>query len=334
MTRKLTIKSTSAVHSELYDFVCSKSSYQEVTDRTSDEEVSNEIQSGNTTTVLAMSEQERESALQEIQSFLSPKSIEFLQRRTSGSLPKSTEFNEVCDKVQSSGQNSSQEFADAPSSEWLQQQMQATEKRPALDQHIPATMHSERFDLNGRRIVDFEGETILEEKYISASGLFTVQLESSPDLVRSIAAIICSVVREAVIPMSDVAHGNPFYVPQDVAMASAQHQPQDELKHHQYEQGASGYNMLEISEVYNTCTVYVLFVCLLTCRCVAFCLHFTWVSLIVNMHACVTNTDVPLRVRSSATVGDAHAQRHPPAQRLRRSSGGLQPGRPGWCLFS
>lgn len=218
------------------------------------EDVSADALNDNTAAVLAMTDHERAQAIEEIQSFLSPKSIAYLQKAAcSGHQPVVVSTPSIWSRSPLAVQ---QDAPEEPSSTWLKQQTLETELRPIVDVHTNAAMISERFDLNGRRIVDRAYSSIAAkvQQNITASGLFAAQLESSPkELVESIASTLQTIAVEAISPLSDPAQGSPFFVPLATALATAAHQPQDELKHHQYEQGAPGYNMIEISEVLNKC---------------------------------------------------------------------------------
>lgn len=196
----------------------------------------------------AMSPSEITMALDEIRSLLSPKSIEFLQR---GSAP-----SEARNAPTTTVQHKNSSVADlaptvplVPTSDnpWHEDvnpsEAAVRSVNSAVSAENPLT---DRYDLNGRKVVDPEvaGTRIREE--VRKSGLFG----SSKSLADEVGDVIAGLCVEHLLPVAKGAgHPEAFFVWRQDALASAQQQPQDELKHHQFQHDSPGYTLREIIEV-------------------------------------------------------------------------------------
>jgi hypothetical protein len=107
----------------------------------------------------------------------------------------------------------------------------------------------ERFDLNGRRIVDFAA--VVE--------LLKADLESSGHVPTAHVDAICTICVDAArsLTVNNTTAGESrteaFVVSLEQAREAGRTQPQDELRHHQYDGNAPGYNFTEMSEVRKPC---------------------------------------------------------------------------------
>lgn len=214
-----------------------------------------EVSAMNACTVDGMSPEEIAHALEEIRSLLSPKSIEFLQKS-----PLPTEQFRAARGVKESlpvaqiHAVSNRPKISATEDPWCgNQSIQGADSNRVV---VPAeNPFAERFDLNGRKVVDRGTVTgkIMEE--VVKSGLFTLRKGLAEEVGTGLATIcldcLCPVARSR-----DRCAG--YFVWHNDALEAAQAQPQDELKHHQYENEAPGYTLREILEV-------VLYICL---RCI------------------------------------------------------------------
>ena len=213
-----------------------------------------EASSMNACTVDAMSAEEIALALEEIRSLLSPKSIEFLQK---GPVP--TEVAQPSRAVHRAKQQpvahasaieekKTQTETSAEDSPWHGEQAVSGDlSRIVVPAESPLT---ERFDLNGRKVVDSEviASKVVEE--VVKSGLFN----SRKGLAEEVGTALAKLCLECLHPVAKSALGGGgggagFYVWRSAALEASQTQPQDELKHHQYQNESPGYTLREILEV-------------------------------------------------------------------------------------
>lgn len=203
----------------------------------------------NKSMIEAMSPSEISMALDEIRSLLSPKSIEFLQRgpapaevdeatRAKPPLPKKSTEVDLAQNVPIVS------TADNPwSNDSNGREDAARGVGPDVRAESPTT---DRYDLNGRKVVDPEvaGTKIREE--VHKSGLFG----SSKSLADEVGAMIAALCTEHLLPVAKAAgREDAVFVWRQDALTSAQQQPQDELKHHQFQNDSPGYTLREIIEV-------------------------------------------------------------------------------------
>jgi hypothetical protein len=220
----------------------------------------------NTSMVLAMSEAERQEALEEIRSLISPKHLAFLQSRPLTNID--AEMNDA--PTQSRSSKATRSIVEQSSSTGKHSVTPActTGAAPGSEEDVDVTLAHDifaetaltssasitstgsssagldRFDLNGRKIVSPAAAREALRALLDESGLLPVAaLEEA-----------CTLVLEAVLEVSspsrvsDRRNGAFFALQSDAAQAAAQ-QPQDELRHHQYDQEKPGYNFTEIGEV-------------------------------------------------------------------------------------
>jgi hypothetical protein len=107
----------------------------------------------------------------------------------------------------------------------------------------------ERFDLNGRRIVDFAAVVELLKADLESSGHVPTAH------VDAICAICVDAARSLTVGNTTIGENRPdaFVVTVEEAREAGRTQPQDELRHHQYDGNAPGYNFTEMSEVRRPC---------------------------------------------------------------------------------
>lgn len=226
------------------------SAKQTLPTKASSEIPTDEASAMNATTVDSMSTEEISLALEEIRSLLSPKSIEFLQK---GPVP--TEEAQPSRAAQRAKQKPAPQvslIADKPQtsteeSSWFgDQNLQGNPNHRAVPAESP---FAERFDLNGRKVIDSATVSgkIVEEAV--KSGLFS----SRKGLAEAVGTALAELCVECLCPVAKSAQGGTgagFFVWRTEALKSAEAQPQDELKHHQYQNEAPGYTLREILEVW------------------------------------------------------------------------------------
>ncbi len=220
-----------------------------------------EVSSMNACTVDAMSAEEITLALEEIRSLLSPKSIEFLQK---GPIPTEVaQPSRAAQRVKqqhvahtsSVVEKKTQTQATAEDSPWHgDQAMLGDPSRIVVPAESPLT---ERFDLNGRKVVESAviSSKVVEE--VVKSGLFNAR----KGLAEEVGTALAKLCLECLHPVAKSAlaaggstggagsGGAGFYVWKSDALEASQAQPQDELKHHQYQNESPGYTLREILEV-------------------------------------------------------------------------------------
>jgi len=203
----------------------------------------------NKSMVEAMSPSEISMALDEIRSLLSPKSIEFLQRAPAPSeVAEVTAAKQPFSKKASSTVDLAQNVPLVPTENpWLNdnilREAVAQTASPDVRSESPTT---DRYDLNGRKVVDPEvaGTKIREE--VHKSGLFS----SNKSLADEVGVMVASQCVEHLLPVAKgVGREEAVFLWRRDALTSAQHQPQDELKHHQFQSDSPGYTLREIIEV-------------------------------------------------------------------------------------
>jgi hypothetical protein len=139
---------------------------------------------------------------------------------------------------------------------------------PALLPGQNQAMLTERFDLNGRRIVDFAAVTEALKADLESSGYVpTAQIDA-------ICAICVGAARSLTVDNTTAGESRTeaFVVTLEQAREAGRTQPQDELLHHQYDGNAPGYNFTEMSEVRDVVRVVAAARSLPLTRC----LHRSW----------------------------------------------------------
>lgn len=203
--------------------------------------------------IRSMSEKERMEALEEIKSLISLKNLAFLQSMPKQSIdeadaPVSMRKEKASANKLSTGPPSPPKLAAEPPAAVPSSSGESgaildifnidskVGTAPVLLGQNQA-LQKERFDLDGRRIVDFtSAPAALKESLVSAGTLTAAQVEAICAVCVAAARTVCSGV-------------DGFALPLDQARDSAARQPQDELRHHQYDGEVPGYNVTEMSEV-------------------------------------------------------------------------------------
>jgi len=212
-----------------------------------------EVSSMNACTVDAMSAEEITLALEEIRSLLSPKSIEFLQK---GPVPTEVaQPSRTAQRVKQPpvahtspiSENKPQPQTSAEDSPWHgDQALSGDLSRLVVPAESPL---SERFDLNGRKVVESAVITSKVVEEVVKSGLFNARKGLAEEVGTFLAKLCLECLHPVAKSAQAVGGGAGFYVWKSDALEASQTQPQDELKHHQYQNESPGYTLREILEV-------------------------------------------------------------------------------------
>jgi hypothetical protein len=229
-----------------------------------------EVGKSNMDFIAAMSENEREDALAEIKSLLSQKSVAFLTKSTSDgnsqqSLKVVGNVSQLPVRKQLKGTASVDSNLNADNQDKPQFDIFSSvekEKFDAKNAQVPSgsvknnvvEMFAERFDLDGRKVVDPRITAQKMAEVVRKLGLFK-SAEGGVD-EEGIGSVVASILLKHMGAESDGEdavrvnkQSSPFFVLVEEASAVSAVQPQNELLHHQFEQTSPGYNTREISEV-------------------------------------------------------------------------------------
>lgn len=210
----------------------------------------NEFSEMNESMIEAMSPEEINLAIDEIRLLLTPKSIQFLQK---GPVP--TETVQTRHKPRQINDDAALNLVPkaplVPTSEnpWFGvESVASVSVRPIIEVESPTV---DRYDLNGRKITELLMATEKIKEEVLKSGLFNSN-KTLPDDVGGVVSALCV---QCMKPMAksgatvEGGGGDGYFLWRDDALASAHQQPQDELKHHQYQNESPGYSLREIIEV-------------------------------------------------------------------------------------
>lgn len=194
-----------------------------------------------------MSDAERREAMDEIHSLISPKNLAFLQK-----LPMN-HFGDADAAVPASNGVGNKRFgSEAPlvssgqprppsRSEQVSSGPALSNTKLCCETEARTIADYVRYDLNGRRIVDLDAAFLLFSELANEPPL-SLKGQAADEASKAVLAVVRS--------LSDPGGTeHPFILLQEQALVAAQNQPQDELRHHQFNSDVPGYSFVEISEV-------------------------------------------------------------------------------------
>jgi hypothetical protein len=229
-----------------------------------------EVGKSNMDFIAAMSENEREDALAEIRSLLSQKSVAFLTKKTSSgysqqSLKVVGNVSQLPVRKQLKGTGSVDSNLNADNQDKPKFDIFSSvemEEFDAKNAQVPSgsvrnnviEMFAERFDLDGRKVVDPRIAAQKMAEVVRKLGLFKCAEGGADE--EGIGSVVASILLKHMVAECDgedavgvKKQSSPFFVLVKEANSVSAVQPQNELLHHQFEQTSPGYNTREISEV-------------------------------------------------------------------------------------
>ena len=243
----------------------------------------------------AMSQSERKEALEEISALLSPKSIKFLQNNSIPNLDMEKPLIDVKTThkitrpvpVPVNGNTGTKNMCtDRKIDNIKKREMQEDSDYIMNDRNIsrPLFMTYERFDLNGRKVVDLNcaRDPVMSE--IEQSGLF----KEFPKITDKIIALCVS----SAMSLSQSSDGSHFVVLVNDSEDVVWNQSLGELCHHPLNQQSPGYNFTEIIEV----SYFLLF-------------HFSCYLKKVSFNNYFWHIDVSIHCHAPTRARDAHSDR-------------------------
>ncbi|KAJ1441085.1 hypothetical protein B484DRAFT_442994 [Ochromonadaceae sp. CCMP2298] len=221
-----------------------------------------------------MSEEERKEALEEVQALLSPRNIAFLRGGKSSAGERSEGGATVKSEAASSSaaQSATAEAAklsDAtpppPPTSIFDETPVGGDAQTSLDggprtSVLPSVLAAaERFDLVGRKVVQVQVALQTLRSELADSGLLKAlgeeQLEQAVQIVRRTCLEPLGLADAAAPPAQPAMRTGtghdfaPFFLVAETALLQASGQPQDELRHHQFEPSVPGYSLREMGEM-------------------------------------------------------------------------------------
>ena len=223
----------------------------------------------NSNIIKGMSQADLIDAMEEVRSLISPKNLQFLQKMPIKSMEAvendashgpiaDSEAKSIRSTVTNNSIQTKQSFS--PHQPLLQKELVKEKQKVesiahnifavsenSLNRKAPSSLSGLaalkcRFDLNGRRIVIMSDSIVSLAEEVEKSGIF---------LEKKSALIVCDKIIGAVQSLANQSSSDgAFVIFSEDAINAAKDQPQDELRHHQFEGDQPGYNFTEIGEVH------------------------------------------------------------------------------------